>query len=377
MRFAMLVLCLMPLLEASAHTPSVAQPADTVAWMRPGDKHKPSIGIWMLRRVGDFLRAFNDVDTSYIEPQRYNFTVMMQSTTTYEMYRLGDTNGQSVTLAPEFNYRIGPYLGYRWVFLGYTVDISHMHLSSGNKQRKEYDFSLYSALFGIDFYYRKTGNDYKIRDVRLANDMNTSAMKGIPFGGLTSSIKGFNAYYIFNHHRFSYPAAFSQSTVQRRSAGSWLAGLGYTNHTLLMDWQSLNSMMEKKLGETIFDNVLDSTLQSGKVKYTDMSLSVGYAYNWVFTHNWLLAASLSVALAYNQSQGQLRHKFINFKDFSSKNVNLDGIGRFGLVYNNSRWYAGLSAIFHAYNYRRANFSTNNIFGNINLYVGFNFGRRKH
>ena len=213
--------------------------------------------------------------------------------------------------------------------------------------------------------------------MRLANDINTSAMNGIPFGGLTSSIKGFNAYYIFNHHRFSYPAAFSQSTVQRRSAGSWLAGLGYTNHTLLMDWQSLNSMMEKKLGETIFDNVLDSTLQSGKVKYTDMSLSVGYAYNWVFAHNWLLAASLSVALAYNQSQGQLRHKFINFKDFSSKNVNLDGISRFGLVYNNSRWYAGLSAIFHAYNYRRANFSTNNIFGNINLYVGFNFGRRKH
>ena len=36
----------------------------------------------------------------------------------------------------------------------------------------------------------------------------------------------------------------------------------------------------------------------------------------------------------------------------------------------------MSMIFHAYNYRRSNFSTNNFFGSVNLYVGFNFGKRK-
>lgn len=56
-------------------------------------------------------------------------------------------------------------------------------------------------------------------------------------------------------------------------------------------------------------------------------------------------------------------------------LNIDGTARFGIVWNNTRWYAGTSAILHAYNYRRSQFSTNNLFGNINIYAGFNFGRK--
>lgn len=63
------------------------------------------------------------------------------------------------------------------------------------------------------------------------------------------------------------------------------------------------------------------------------------------------------------------------RDFDFKNFNLDGVGRFGLVYNNMRWYAGTSAVFHTYNYQKEKFSTNTLFGNWNIYVGFNFGKR--
>ena len=61
--------------------------------------------------------------------------------------------------------------------------------------------------------------------------------------------------------------------------------------------------------------------------------------------------------------------------FQFKNFNIDGIGRFGLVYNNMRWYAGASAILHTYNYQKSQFSTNNTFGNFNIYTGYNFGTR--
>ncbi len=36
-----------------------------------------------------------------------------------------------------------------------------------------------------------------------------------------------DGYYAFNGRRFSYPAAFSQSYIQKRSAGSWLVGFSY------------------------------------------------------------------------------------------------------------------------------------------------------
>ena len=321
------------------------------------------------------MHSFNEMDTSYIEPQQYNFTVMLQHTMTYEMYRVSSRTRHSITFAPEATVRVGPYLGWRWIFLGYTLDVKHLNLLRTNSKRKEYDLSLYSSMLGIDIYYRKTGNDYKIRRMSLGDSIDTRSVRGADFGGLRSSIKGFNLYYIFNHRRFSYPAAFSQSTVQRRSAGSVLLGIGYTRHTLSIDWAELNRLIERRLGKATVRSDLDSTLLSGTVKYTDVSLSGGYAYNWVFAHNWLLAGSLSMALAYKRSTGDTDHRHFSLREFTFSNFNLDGIGRFGLVWNNARWYAGASAIFHTYNYRRSRFSTNNIFGNVNVYFGMNFGRK--
>jgi len=65
----------------------------------------------------------------------------------------------------------------------------------------------------------------------------------------------------------------------------------------------------------------------------------------------------------------------SFREFLFNSMAVDGVGRFALVWNNSRWYAGASAILHAYNYRKSRFSTNNMFGTLNFYVGYNFGKR--
>ena len=113
-----------------------------------------------------------------------------------------------------------------------------------------------------------------------------------------------------------------------------------------------------------------------KVRYTSYSISGGYAYNWVFARNWLFAASLSVALAYKRSTGDLHYKSeFSLRDFKFGDVNIDGVGRFGIVWNNTKFYAGASTILHSYNYRKSQFSTNNVFGSLNFYFGINIGRK--
>ena len=61
----------------------------------------------LFKRVGhslyEFVKEFSRVDTAYIEPQHYNYTVMLQNTNTYEVYRL--------TL-----FRMA--LGFPWLHLG-------------------------------------------------------------------------------------------------------------------------------------------------------------------------------------------------------------------------------------------------------------------
>ena len=173
------------------------------------------------------IRKLNKVDTTYIEPQRYNYAFMIQNTNTYELYRIKSNLGYSVTFAPNMSLRVGPYFGYRWIFIGYTIDVTHLYDEVND--RTDFNLSLYSNKIGLDLYYRKTGDGYYIRSSYFGDDFNTEPLRDVKFGGVTTSNKGFNAYYIFNHRKFSYPAAFSQSTVQRRSAGSPLIGIGYSN----------------------------------------------------------------------------------------------------------------------------------------------------
>lgn len=170
------------------------------------------------------FREFNTTDENYIESQHYNYTVMLQNTNTYERYTLSSKEGQSISFAPDITYRLGPYIGWRWVFLGYAIDLKNIGFGSSHSPKKGFSMSLYSSLLGIDLFWRQTGNDYHIKSFYLGDGIDTSPVKGVDFDGVKSSVKGFNLYYIFNHRKFSYPAAYAQSTVQRKApVAGWQA----------------------------------------------------------------------------------------------------------------------------------------------------------
>ena len=327
---------------------------------------EPKKELSWLRRT---IRGFSYIDENYVEPQHYNWSVMLQCTYNYDYYRLSSTgdNKRSVSFAPSPSFKCGPYFGWRWIFAGYTFDLKNVNVGSG---KQEFDFSFYAAQLGADVYYRRTGSDYKIRNVDLGNHMNKEQFEDIPFDGLSVGITGFNVYYIFNHKRFSYPAAFAQSTMQKISCGSWMAGFGYMRNSLDFDYEKMQTVLQKHTDKKV---ELDSGLMFNSVKYYNINASLGYAYNWVFARNCLFCSSLSLALAYKKSRGETADE--DKTGFSFDNFNIDGIGRFAVVYNNNRWYAGASAIVRAYNYRKSRFAANNIFGNLNVYVGYNFGAR--
>ena len=226
-------------------------------------------GSW-LKRVID---SFSDQDTLYVEPQHYNWALMLQSVTTYDYYRLSTTgdNGQSISFSPQLDVRFGPYFGWRWVFLGYTVDLRNLNIF--NKSPKfELDASIYSARFGADLFFRRTVNDYKIRSVSMGPDIDTRNLEGVAFDGLKVSITGVNLYYIFNYRHFSYPAAFAQSSCQKISCGTWMAGLGYLNNHIDFDYERMEALAKEHLGQEV---KLDTGFNFKSVKYRNISAGVG------------------------------------------------------------------------------------------------------
>lgn len=324
----------------------------------------------MVKLVRKTVRGFDRLDTNYIEPQHYEFSVMAQATRNYEDFILS-SDGLDIRFSPDQPIKLGPYFGWRWAFLGYTFDLKNLHLF-GNDKKMEIGFSLYSSQVGIDLYYRRTGSDYKLREVRSSRTGEGVRRIDADFDGLSVGLTGINAYYIFNHGRFSYPAAFSQSTCQKISCGSLLAGLGFMHNTLELDYDKLHNMLEKRLGHQS-DVQLDSAHLFDKIRYYDFNLSLGYAYNWVMAKNWLFCASLQGAACYKSSAVSTK----GMEDgFTLNKVIFDVLGRSSLVYNNTRWYVGLCLVMRTNRYRTSLFSANNVFGNLNAYIGYNFMAKK-
>lgn len=269
---------------------------------------------------------------------------------------------------PYRQYKIGIYFGWRWIFLGLSFDIKKL-LGKAKDQapRKEIVFNLYSSRFGVDLYYRKTGSNFKLSS--YTNIITQNNYEGIKFNGLQSNIKGLNAYWIFNYKRFSYPAAYSQSTNQRKSCGSVLAGFSYSQHNISFDHTLLPPEIQEQLRPS---------LTFEKVTYNDYNLSVGYGYNWVFARNCLLNLSLLPAIAYKKARidDALSNNQNNWLGWV-KDINFDLITRAGLTWNNGKYYVGASLVLHTYDYRKDNFSMTNSFGSLRVYAGFNFWKRKN
>lgn len=309
----------------------------------------------------EIVRSLDRTDDEYISPNFYNWTVMLQNSNYGEKYKL--SNGrQTIEFEPNFTYKLGGYIGWRWLFIGYSFDIGHWFNHNINAPKRDWQLSLYSSRVGCDLFYRETGDNFRIKSISNID----SNVSNLNFDGLNVKMKGINLYYIFNYKHFSYPAAFAQSTNQRRSCGTFKLGFSYSEHKVNFN---INRLPEQILNELDVNRFYD------KVKYKDYALTFGYAYNWVFAHNWLASFSLDPGIGYKKSEIQAQKDENLFKHFF-RNLNFDVISRAAVVWNNSKYYVGTSLITNTYNYHKTAFSLTSSFGTLNIYAGMNFCLKK-
>ena len=120
------------------------------------------------RAIKKFMN-FSDFDTLYISPNRYNYALMATHFSNFEYYSVTSEfpQPQKLSFSPNPHNKIGLYFGWRWIFLGWSVDIDDIYRKTNRKNKgTEFDLSLYSSKLGVDIFYRRTGNNYKIHKIR-------------------------------------------------------------------------------------------------------------------------------------------------------------------------------------------------------------------
>lgn len=363
----------------SAHTLSLFLPllvsspaiADDDWYPTLEEPKKPNVLMKAVDGVLNFISP--DVDTTYIEPQKYNMTAMAQTTMTLDRYTLSAGNDYSVTVAQSTRTKVGPYLGWRWLFLGYTFDITVLDILNGNT---DINFNAYSSAIGINLLYRRLDN-YKIKSAVIDGKDYTNSVKNVFLPGTKVDVEGINLYYVLNNKRYSHQAAYSQTNRQLRSAGSLIVGTGYNHNKINADWKEITRTISQKTGLDV--QFPEGTKIENNIDYRSVSGSIGYGYNWVFSRNWLVGAQFIGSASYfwrehekseiKEGEGTI---LANIGEFISHNFTFDAGIKLGIVWNTSQWFAGTSVILNSNNYHDGRMWASNNYGTFNFYVGYNF-----
>ena len=108
-------------------------------------------------------------------------------------------------------------VAYRGLAAGVAVNPAKL---AGKSKDFEFNLNSYSNRYGFDVVYLSSKTLHGHKD-------NGTERIDIPKGKISQNAININFYYAFNSRKFSFPAAFSQSYIQKRSAGSWMIGASF------------------------------------------------------------------------------------------------------------------------------------------------------
>lgn len=254
-------------------------------------------------------RFLTKVDTNYIG----NYTRPWRLSLMYNA-----SHFRSLAYVEDYSLYVTTKMTNRLSFgIGYQGLAFNFNYRLGSKQKMEMSIQAYGRQMGVEIKFH--GSD----QINLEVAADGQDPVSVDAKGAELFLYLVDGYYAFNHRKFSYPAALSQSKVQKRSAGSILAGFSFS-----------------ALGVNLVDPSDGQTASSVEGR---LSLGVGYGYNWAF-HGGKLLIHGSLIPMLNLLDRDL-YKGKGEEDYKKKDTDrysFVNLFRLGLFYNFSeRLYAGI------------------------------------
>jgi len=286
---------------------------------KPSQESAPSLKE-RIQKIQNYLdtKARAKVDPRYIEVPEKPWRVVLrykvnevdvESDNRIESPETNEYSEWQLRFNPPMASSLGFWIGYRGTGLSYSFSL--------NKNAGRY-FSISStgAKYGFNFRLRRFNTDETSLTAADYNEDGTLDGEVIKTDGNMPSpvwIRSvyLNGYYVFNGRRYSQAAAYNQSVIQRRSAGSFL--LGATWYQSSFDYSDDENAFFMFIGHG-----------THRMKVHQANIGLGYGYNFVpfkgFVINAMVMPTLSV---YNRVKV---YKYDFNYDFSSGEGEIDDYG---------------------------------------------------
>ncbi len=222
--------------------------------------------LWRMLQHNDSLLTERyrrgNIDTMYITRPQTKWTLtgrLNVSGAKLEIEGLQDDKHFKSQMTADYKSTFSLGVNYLGVSLNMALNPAKM---MGKYKDFELNLNSYSNRWGVDFIYQDA------RNFKGWHQVDGEQRLELPPEVLSLKSLNVNAYYAFNYRRFSYPAAFSQSYIQRRSAGSFLL--------------AISGQGQRTKTKAQYETLLN---------VTNIGIGGGYGYNWVPSRHWLLHLS--------------------------------------------------------------------------------------
>ena len=185
-------------------------------------------------RWGD--ETFNSYDSTYVASFPKKWKLMLKANTKWDMYDFdADNEDPSLFINSDPRTSVGFRLSFMAVGFEYMPDVEKLFAGKPITHRRT-RFSFYCSRIIAEMYINKNSGQSHINKFGNYNDGHFINEK---FDGLSSSTFGIDVFYVFNHKKYAHSAPYGFSKLQRRSAGSFILGLQFSNQKMALDASKL------------------------------------------------------------------------------------------------------------------------------------------
>jgi hypothetical protein len=314
--------------------------------------------------TGDIVASDDTTQNAFVGNFEKKFMVRSFLATRNLSFNVKSRTGkrESVTYSPNGNYFLGAGLFYKKIGLelGFKLPVSdRSNAKYGQTRYLDLQTNFYGTRFGGDLAYQRYIGFYPRNPALL--DSTWQPGKAYPYrNDIRARNMAVNAFYVFNHDKFSYKAAYTQTERQLQSAGSFILMASFAH--LLFDGN--RALLSAGSSETTGEN---TNFQWGK--FYNTSLLPGYAYSFV-VDDFYFSGSLHIG-------GSIQFKTYTINDRQEKEMGFARKNHIRVAggYNSRRWMAGASAIIDNTPVRMQQIMLSASNFNIKLFAGYRFNSR--
>jgi len=227
------------------------------------------------------------VSERYIDYSNQLLLKFMSVTKLNSLEIVNTTSGQSINLEPYGISSLGFGFNYKWLGLGVTLGLpltSEEEEKYGKTKRFDLQLNIYSKKFVIDASFQQYNGYYVTNPGELFPNWNDSIFPQRET--METFSVGVSGYYVFNHKKLSYKAAYVRNAVQKKSAGSFLLGGFYSIDDASFD-DDTSSFVPSS-----FPTEIQDSLPINAYSARSAGVSFGYTYTLVFFKRFFINLSL-------------------------------------------------------------------------------------